>query len=188
MIEENDALMMAALDRFVARYGPRPATRLAELIRDRQRADELASALETAAARARKVRTRPKAQRTARVGISVLNQLRLSDPEKHAVIAEIRRQLVSRTILPSMGELRRFSRMHGLSIGKSSSRDAAIAPFLRSLSQLSISEINSLRESIIQSDVDDRSLVRWREVIVRSQPAESKAADRTREGTSRPEV
>ena len=179
MIEENDAAMMAALDRLVARYGPRPATRLAELIRDRRRAEELASALELAAARTTKGRTRPKTQGIGRVGMSVLNQLRLSDPEKHSVIAEIRRQLVSRTILPSMGELRRFARMHDISIGNASSRTAAIAPFLRSLTQLTTSEIASLRDSIIQSDANDRSLDRWREVIVRSQPSESDQVEST---------
>ena len=173
MIEEYDAAMLAALDRLVARYGAHPAIRLAELIRDPQRAEELASALESAANRGPRRKARSKAQRTDRVGMSVLNGLRLSDPEKHSVVAEIRHQLLSRMVLQSMDELRRFARMHDLSIGKASSRTAAIAPFLKSLSQLSIPEIASLRDSIIQSDVNDRSLDSWRQVIVRSQPSES---------------
>ena len=179
MIEEDDIAMMAELDRIVARYGAASVTRLAELIRDPQRAEELAAALESAAARPPRSKSRTKSPRADRVGMAVLNELRLSDPEKHSVIAEIRRQLISRTILQSMGELRRFARMHDLALGKASSRDAAIAPLLRSLSQLSTPEIVSLRDFIIQSNVDDRSLERWREVIVRPRPSKSDAEEAT---------
>ena len=178
MTDENDVAMLAALDRLVARYGPRPVTRLADLIRDPQRAEELAAALESAAARAPQKRASPGSQRADRVGMAVLKELRLSDPQKHSVVAEIRRQLISRTILQSMDELRRFARMSDLSIGKASSRTAAITPFLRSLSQLSTPEIVSLRDSIIQSNVDDRSLDRWRDVIVRTRPSKSNAKER----------
>ena len=72
-----------------------------------------------------------------------------------------------------MDEVRRFARMHDLSIGKASSRNAAIAPFLKSLAQLSTQDITSLRDSIIQFNVNDRSLDSWRQVIVRSQHSES---------------
>ena len=177
MTDEYNITMLAALDRLVARYGARPVIRLAELIRDPERAEDLAAQLESAAARATKRRARSKSQRGDRVGMAVLKALRLSDPEKHAVVAEIRRELLEGTILSSMDGLRRFAMMHDLSIGKASSRIAAIAPLLRSLSQLSTPEILSLHESIIQSDVDDRSLERWRDVIVRSPRPRSKPVD-----------
>lgn len=177
MTDEYDMTMLAALDRLVARYGPRPVIRLAELIRDPHRAEDLAAQLENAAARAPKGKARPKTQRTDRIGMAVLKELRLSDPEKHAVVSEIRRELLAGTILSSMDGLRRYAMMHDLSIGKASSRIAAIAPFLRSISQLSTPDILSLRDSIIQSDVDDRSLDRWRDVIVRPLPTRSNPAD-----------
>ena len=176
MTDEYDTKMLAALDRLVARYGPRPVIRLAELIRDPQRAQDLAAQLETSAAKATKGRARPKTQRGDRVGMSVLKAFRLSDPEKHAVIAEIRRELLAGTSLASMDGLRRFAMMHDLSIGKASSRRAAVTPFLRSLSQLSTPEILSLSDSILQSDIDDRSLDSWRNVIVRP-PTRSNPTD-----------
>ena len=179
MSEENDAAMLAALDRLVARYGPHGATRLAELIRDPERAEELAVALESAAARTRQRQAKPRSQRTDRVGMAVLNDLRMSDPQKHAVVAEIRRHLLSGTTLQSMNELRRFARIHDLSIGKASSRNAAIAPFLKSLSELATPEIVSLRDSMLQSAVDDRSLEMWRSVIVRPRLSKSDAEEET---------
>ena len=102
--------------------------------------------------------------------MAVLRELMLSDPEKHALVAEIRLELVSGTILPSMGDLRGFATIHDLSIGNASSRTAAIPPFLRSLSQLSMAEISSLRDSVIRPNADDRSLDKWRDVIVRPLP------------------
>ena len=179
MSEENDAALLAALDRLVARYGPHGATRLAELIRDPERAEELAVALESAAARTRQRQAKPRPQRTDRVGMAVLNDLRMSDPQKHAVVAEIRRHLLSGTTLQSMNELRRFARIHDLSIGKASSRNAAIAPFLKSLSELATPEIVSLRDSMLQSAVDDRSLEMWRSVIVRPRLSKSDAEEET---------
>ncbi len=175
MSEENDIAILAALDLLVARYGPRLVIRLAELIRDPKQAEELAVALESAAARGPKKKTRPRSQRTDRVGMSVLNDLRLADPQKHSVVAEIRRHLISRTVLKSMDELRRFAKMHDLSIGTASSRNAAISPFLRSLSQLPTPEIVSLRNLIVQADVNDRSLDMWRDVIVRPRSPKSDA-------------
>ena len=100
--------------------------------------------------------------------MGVLNDLRMSDPDKHAVIAEIRSHLISGKILHSMSELRNFARRNNLNIGKSSSRSAAISPLLRSLSNLPITEIVSLRDSMVDFNSDDRSLARWRDVIVRS--------------------
>ena len=169
MTDEYDMKMLTALGRLVGQHGAHPLMGLAQLIRDPERAEELASALERAAARPSRGNGRPKSQRTDRVGMAVLRELR-SDPEKHAVVSEIRHQLISRTILPSMDDIRRFAMMNDLSIGKASSRTAAIAPLLRSLSQLSTPEILRLRDSIIQAAADDRSLDRWRDVIVRPRP------------------
>lgn len=176
MIEEYDIAILSSLGRLVDRYDPRRLIRLAELLRDPQRARGLADALEDAAATALRGKASPKGQKSDRVGMAVLKELRLSEPEKHSALAEVRHQLLSRTILSSMDELRRFALMHDLSIGKASSRTAAIAPFLRSLSKLETSEILSIRDSITHSDSDNRSLDRWRDVIVRPRFHKTNAA------------
>ena len=166
-IEKCDMAMMKALDRLVARYGPRPTTRLAKLLRDPEQAAELAGALEEAAARTPKGKPTPNARKSASVGMAVLKKLRLSDPEKHALIAEIRHQLMAGEVLSSMSQLRYFAQTHDLTVGNATSRNAAIAPFLRSLAKLPTHEILSMRDSMIKASNDDRSLERWREVIVR---------------------
>ena len=130
MTEEYDMAMLTALERLVARYGPRPVIRLAELIRDPKRAEDLAAALDCAAAAPPQRKAGSKTQRANRVGMPVLKDLRLSDPEKHAAVAEIRRQLLSHTILSSMDELRQFAMMNDLSIGRSFIKNRCHCPLL----------------------------------------------------------
>ena len=168
MTTSDDAKALAPLVRIAARYGCEPLVRLAELLKDPQRASELAAILEIAAAQASRSNGGQKPRANDRVGMGVLNDLRMSDPDRHAVIAEIRSHLMSGKILQSMSDLRNFARRNSLNIGKASSRNAAISPLLRSLSSLPLTEIVSLRDSMITFNSDDRSLARWRDVIVRS--------------------
>ena len=169
MIQDHDIKVLAELSRIVGRYGPDSVTRLATLIRDPQSAAALATALEAAVDMASHSRGRTKSRNTNRVGMGVLNQLRESNPQKHSVVAELRDHLISGTVLHSMSELRRFARTHGFSIGKATSRNAAIAPFLQSISELSTDEIFKLLNLLIQPKNDDRSLQSWRDLIVKQQ-------------------
>lgn len=178
MTGKTDLDLLVELSRIVAKYRPEVVARLAEQIRDPVRAEELAIALEFVAVRStqKKVAPRAKSPKSDRVGIKVLNELRSADPEKHSLIAEVRRELLAGTILQSMADIRRFALMNDLSIGNASSRKAAISPFLRSLAQLSTPEIISLRDALIQYNTDDRSLERWRDVIVRPRTSQKSEA------------
>lgn len=120
-------------------------------------------------------RTFPRKKRTKsrandRVGMGVLKKLRLNDPEKHSVIAEIRHHLISNNALRTMAQLRGFARQHNLRIGKASTRNAAIAPLLKSLSELPVPEIVSLRDSMLDYVVNDGQLGKLRDVIVKPVP------------------
>lgn len=113
---------------------------------------------------------RTKLRATDRVGMGVLKKLRLNDPEKHSVIAEIRHHLISNNALRTMAQLRGFARQHNLRIGKASTRNAAIAPLLKSLSELPVPEIVSLRDSMLDYVVNDGQLGKLRDVIVKPVP------------------
>ena len=76
--------------------------------------------------------------------MGLINALRDSDAEKHAVIATFRDNLISGAILRSMNDIRQFASMNDLTIGKASSRNAAIVPLLRSVSEMETPEIVSL--------------------------------------------
>ena len=167
MIEDTDIAILADLDRLVSRYGAEAMTRVAELLRDPNRTEELSTAIDASVSHSSRRSGSSRVPRaTDRVGISVLNELRIAHPEKHSVVAEIRRHLLSGQILRTMAEVRTFTWQHDLNIGKASSRNAAIPPFLRSISQLSVREIESLRDALIQDHGTKGDLERLSDVIV----------------------
>ena len=170
--EKNGDIAKLAVDlgRLVERHGSAPFYQLAELLKDPDGANDLAVILESTAKkppRATRVRRSSSSKRN-RIGISVLNELRLTDPEKHSILSDIRRRLVMGSILPTMGDIRHFAATQGLSIGKATSRDAAITPLLRSLSEHPTPRLVSLLDSLVAQGTDDRSLERWRKLIVKS--------------------
>ena len=173
MIQEEDVKMISEMSRIVERYSADSVLRLAGLIRDPQSAAEIADALEGAVSNASQNKTRNKRRNPDRVGMEVLNRLAASDPQKHTAVAEFRDRLVSGNLLGSMNELRQFARMHNLPIGKATSRNAAIAPFLRSLAEMETSAITGMLDSLSaigdrrRDDDNNRSLDRWRDVIVK---------------------
>ena len=165
---QNDIKVIAELNRIVERYGSDSVTRLANLIRDPKRADELATVLEIVAAQ--NVKPTPKVRNPGNAGTAVLNDLKDKDPQKYTVLADFRERLVSGSILRSLSEVKQFAMLNGLSIGKATSRNATISPLLRSLSELETPAIVALSDSLIDVGGDARSLDRWWEVIVRPKP------------------
>lgn len=170
MTTEEFAKLISELSRITRRYGADSVRELATIIRDPQSAADLATALEFAATNLENVAPRAKAKSPDRVGMSVLNSLQKNDPQKHVVIAELRELLLSGSVLQSMASLRNFARANALAIGNASSRKAAIAPFLQSIAELPVEEILQLRDLLIQPRDGDRSLSRWRDLIVKDKP------------------
>ncbi len=165
-IRDEDLKAIAELSRFVDQYGVDSVMRLAGLIRNPEFANDIATALENVAQNRPRRKVRGKPQGTDRIGMGILNELRETDPQKHAAIAEFREGLVSGTLLKTMPDIRRFARVYGLAIGNASSRRAAIAPLLRSISEWETASILALLKSTADAGSDDRSLERWRDLIV----------------------
>ena len=167
MIEENDLKLIAELNKIVDRFGPESVGRLARMIRNPDTAADLATILERAATTRHTSKRRTKSKDSSRIGMAVLNGLRLSDPKKHAVVAELREQLMVGSVLGTMAEIRDFARINGFDIGNASSRNGAIPALLRSISELEIQDIETLINSLAHETSDNRSLERWRDIIVK---------------------
>lgn len=164
---QDNIKILADLNRIVERYGGDAVIRLANLIRDPQSADEIATLLEYAAKNESKASTRSKPRNSAGVGLRVISGLMETDPEKYSAVAELRDRLASGQVFRSMNEIRNFAMLHGLSIGKATSRTAALPPLLRSVSELETPAIIALLESMPESDTGEGGLERWRELIVK---------------------
>ena len=172
MIQDEDLRVLAELSRIVDQYGPDSVMRFASLIRNPEFADDIATALEKVVQESPRRRARSKSRSADRIGMGILNELRETDSQKHAAVAEFRERLVSGAFLKTMPEIRRFARMYDLAIGNASSRQEAIVPLLRSISEWQTESIIALLESITNSKPDDRSLERWRDLIVKPNRSE----------------
>ena len=167
MIQADDLKLLAELGGIVNKYGADSFTRLASLLRNPEFADDMATALERVAETIPRRSSRKNPRESDRIGIGILNELRRIDPSKHAAVAEFREQLLSGAILKTMADLRRFAASYDLDIGNASSRKAAIVPLLRSISERETKEILGLVDNASESRSDDRSLEKWRELIVK---------------------
>ena len=166
-VASADAKLLAELVRIVDRYGADSVSQLALIIKDPVSAHELADTLELAIGKSQPKRAASsKSPKASNPGLKVLSELRESDPEKHSIVAEIRSYLISGKALSSMGELRQFANMQNLSIGKASSRRSAIVPLLRSIAERPNAEAAEILRLMIKPNQSDRSLQRWRDVIV----------------------
>ena len=169
MITEMDAAVVADLGKLVARHGRESVVRMAQMIRDPKQAEEIADVLEETAKQANPPHsTRRKAKDNTKLGLALLKQIRLEDPRKHSILAELRSQLLSGRALPSMRELRSFAHLHDLEIGRASSRNTAIVPLLKALAHLPIEELHRLRDELVHFERSEGSLSTWWDVIVRS--------------------
>lgn len=168
---QDNIKILADLSRIVERYGGDAVIRLANLIRDPQSAEEIATLLEYVAKNEvkneAKASTRSKPRNSAGVGLRVISSLMETDPEKYSAVAELRDRLVSGQVLRSLNEIRNFAMQHGLSIGKATSRTAALSPLLRSISELEMPAIIALLESMPESNTGEGGLERWWELIVK---------------------
>lgn len=175
MIAEKDAAAVTDLARLIARHGSEEILRLASMMRDPTQAGEIAELLESVAkADTVKKRNRANSKDPSRVGMGLLKQLRKESPDTHALVADIRLRLLSGNSLPTMQDVRSFAFSHGLDIGKASSRNAAVAPLLKSLSKLPLEELRGIVKELADYVPDDRSLESWWNVIVRPKTVDTR--------------
>lgn len=169
--EIADSELLADLVRVVRRHGPESVLRLAHLIRDPMAAGDLSDVLERAVEHEKSKPKKPKRASSRSSGAlspgsKLLGELRKADPEKHSIVAEMRSYLIAGKVLPTMGELRQFADVHSLSIGKASSRRAAIVPLLKSIAEHPSADAKRLLDLMSKPTANSRSLKEWRDVIV----------------------
>ena len=173
MTEGYDAEFVSDLARLMSKYGPEPFERLARAFKDPEEARRLGDLLNSVAASRPRRRKAPSSDRmrTAPRGESVLRELRNSSIELHNAILVFRDDFVAGEILPTMRDVRNFAQLNRVSIGRASSRNAALVPLLRSLSSFSPSEVRELHGESLQSSGKlgtQRTLGHLRDAIIGS--------------------
>ncbi len=96
-----------------------------------------------------------------------LENIKIGDPEKYEVLNSFYDALQSKTVLPTLREIRYFAEDGGLPSVRANTREKAISPLIKSMIPLGISEINSLIGSLRFSRSESfNDLAGWSDIIL----------------------
>ena len=106
-------------------------------------------------------------QQTPRSAKAELENIKIEDPEKYEVLCSFYGALQSKSVLPTLREIRYFAEDGGLPPVKANAREKAISPLIKSMIPLDISEINSLTEPLRFSRSESfNDLAGWSDIIL----------------------
>lgn len=169
MSQAQNAELLADIARLLKKHGPDAFADLAHQMKDGQLQETLVSVLDSSAKSGRRfgVKAAGKRVATKRPGKPLfLVKLEQDDPQKAAVINEIYRQLLAKTMLPSLRDIQLFAESNGLPPVTAKSRIQAVSSLLQDMASEPTARIEKLRSAIKENE--NRSLDGWAEVILRN--------------------
>ncbi|MCA1619209.1 MAG: hypothetical protein LC795_07840 [Acidobacteria bacterium] len=158
--------LLSDIAKLIKKYGPETFEALGEQITNPKFTIILADLLSTTA---KTYRATPKAKSRSRSKPqkgNFLSRLEESDPEKAALLIELYDSLKNRSILPTLREMRDFATDNGLPTVKSTSREKALIPFVRTFLKMPAEELREyLRRIQPTRSSGDRTLEGWSKII-----------------------
>lgn len=98
---------------------------------------------------------------------AMLESIKVDYPEKYEALIGFYGALQSKTVLPTLREIRYFAEDGGLPSIKANTREKAISPLIKSMIPLDISEINSLTETLrFSRSESSNDLAGWSDIIL----------------------
>lgn len=171
MTDRPEFALLAELAKLVKKYGPGTFEALARDFSSPEFAARLTALLTTTARGAREAGIRPGPASERRHAPKDLRpsliELGTTEVEKSELLVTFYDGLRTKSLLPTMRDIRAFASDVGLLPPTASSREKAIAPLVRALLPLSLDELKKKLSGITMApDVDDRSLEGWSKIIL----------------------
>lgn len=169
MSQAQNAELLVDIARLLKKHGPEAFADLAHQMKEGQLQETLVSVLDSSAKSGRRFGVKAASKRAAKKrpgNPPFLVKLEQDDPQKAAIINEIHRRLVEKTILPLLRDIRLFAESNGLRPVTAKSRHQAVSSLLRGMASEPIERIEKLNSLIKENE--NRSLGGWTEVILRN--------------------
>lgn len=171
MRERREFDLLVDIARLLKKYGPDVFDELARMLNQTEVVKNLIAILEDSAGKARSAKAFGGGKRRSsgqRTGLrQLLSELEVREPQKGELLANFNEALGSKSVLPTLKELRYFAMDNGLSPIRATARDKAIYPFLKDLATRPVEEIKSIvNRASIGAQMGDRSLEGWAGVIL----------------------
>jgi len=165
MRNEKEYRLLSDLGRLMSKYGPKAFEDLAADLSDPRFREQLVGILKTTA-QASPRPSKGKFSGTSPSSTDFRSTLLRADKEKGALLIELYDALRTRSVLPTLRELKSFASDNGLSPIKSRSREKALIPFVRSFLKLPVEDVRKYLQRIEPTpSPEDRSLQGWSNII-----------------------
>jgi hypothetical protein len=181
MSDHPEFELLQDLAKLLRKHGPDVFERLAQLFEKPEFIEQLRQILLVGAKTARQssvMQAHPSSQKPSLhdYRLSLLNHEQLG-PEKSELLVRLYDDLMAKTLLPTMRELRAFAETSGLQVPKAPSRPKAIVEIIEGLRQRSLEELRPIISGLPRATgASDRSLENWTRIIfdkdLRSRKAE----------------
>ncbi len=168
MKEDRELDLLVDLSKLLRKYGPDLFDQLAEQLSTPEFINRLAELLSRTARVARTAPTNRRAKSPSQNEFRAsLVALADSEPERGALLLRLYDELMAKTILPTMENLRGFAAKAGLNPLEMRSRPQAVVALVVELRGRSLTELNALVADLnTTGGQHDRSLENWTRIIL----------------------
>lgn len=171
MRTQQELDLLVDIAKLLKKYGPETFDSIAKLISSPEMTQQLPHILTQVAKIAR---TTPKTKREAgqkqrpSIPRSLIN-LESVYPEKYQLLMKFYTDLITKTVLPSLRDIKEFALECELPEVRAKSRQRAISPLISSLIKLPNEQLTAKIRLLKKYDADDRSLESWSNIILNRQ-------------------
>lgn len=171
MRTQRELDLLIDLAKLLKKYGPETFDSLAELISSPEMIEKLPHILTQVAKMARttsKTKRKTRQKQAPSIPRSLIN-LESVDPEKYQLLMKAYTDLITKTVLPSLKDIKEFAIECELPEIRAESRQRAISPLISSLIKLPNEELKAKIHLLKKYDTGDRSLEGWSNIILNRQ-------------------
>jgi hypothetical protein len=167
--------LLSDIAKLIKKYGPETFEALGDEISSPEFTERLVEVLITTATVYRKL---PQVKRNSRrhsPKLDFRSTLARSEAEKFRLLLELHDALKNKSVLPTLREMKDFATDNGLPPVKSTSREKALIPFIRTFLRMPAENIREyLRRIQPRPTSDDRTLEGWSKIIFGNEHRASK--------------
>jgi hypothetical protein len=168
MTEQREIDLLIDLLKLMRKYGSQSFELLANDLSSSQITERLSRILTKVPEKARAAPKTRKSQRTKQQQPipKALMALEHSDPQKFEILSKFYRDLVTKTVLPSLRDIKYLAEELGLPEIRAESRQKAISPLITMLAVYPLDKIKEKIQSVDRYRTGDRSLEGWSKIIL----------------------
>jgi len=171
MTTQRELDLLVDLAKLLKKHGPDTFESLAESISSPEMTQHLSRVLTQVAKIARTIpKTKGEAgiKQEPRIPKSLIS-LKSAEPEKYQLLMNFYNDLIAKTVLPTLRDIKEFGVDCGLREIRAKSRQKAISPLISSLLKFPNEQLIARIQSLEKYDTGDRSLEGWSNIILNRQ-------------------